>query len=60
MESDSVCNHTSDYKITGVQFGNDKYDYRHYGMERHKVHLPINYTDYNFREAQEIKILLMK
>ena len=25
---------------------------------RHEVHLPINNKDYNFREAQEIKILL--
>ena len=38
MESDSVCNHTSDYKIGR--------------------HLPINHKDYNFREAQEMKILL--
>ena len=28
MESDSVCNHTSDYKIVGVRFVNHEYDYR--------------------------------
>ena len=28
MESDSVCNHTSDYKITGVRFVNHDFDYR--------------------------------
>ena len=28
MESDSVCNHTSDYKIAGVLFVNHEYDYR--------------------------------
>ena len=27
---------------------------------RNEVHLPINHRDYNFQEAQEIKILLMK
>ena len=28
MESDLVCNHTSDYKIAGVRFVNHEYDYR--------------------------------
>ena len=28
VDSDSVCNHTSDYEIAGVQFVNHKYDYR--------------------------------
>ena len=28
MEFDSVCNHTSDYKIAGVRFVNHEYDYR--------------------------------
>ena len=27
MESDSVCNHTSDYKIAAIWFVNHKYDY---------------------------------
>ena len=29
-------------------------------IDWHEVHLPINHKDYDFREAQEIKILLMK
>ena len=28
VESDSVCNYTSDYKIVGVWYVNHKYDYR--------------------------------
>ena len=28
METDLVDNHTSDYKIAGVQFVNHEYDYR--------------------------------
>ena len=28
MESESICNHTSDYQIAGVRFVNQEYDYR--------------------------------
>ena len=58
MESDSVCNHTSDYKISGVRFVNPhEYDYRPTSDDTRST-LPITHKDYNFREAQEIKILL--
>ena len=49
----------SDYKIARVRFVNHKYDYR-LTSDDIEVHLPINHKDYNFREAQEMKILLMK
>ena len=47
----------SDYKIARVRFVNHKYDYR-LTSDDIEVHLPINHKDYNFQEAQEIKILL--
>ena len=57
VESDSVCNHTSGYKIAGVRFVNHGYDYRsdrgspicksrvwlQIGIGRHEVHLPIEF-----------------
>ena len=48
----------SDDRETGVRFVNHEYDYRPTSDDMHEVHLPINHKDYNFREAQEIKILL--
>ena len=61
VESDLVCNHTSDYKIGRPQSGSLICHLRVWlqtDIGRHEVHLPINHKDYNFREAQEIKILL--
>ena len=56
MESDLVCNHTSDYKIAGVRFVKHELQI---DIEGHEVHLPINHKDYNyFLEAQEITTLL--
>ena len=40
MESNSVCNHTSDLSITRMI--TDR-------IERHEVLLPINHNHYNFR-----------
>ena len=40
--------------MAGVRFVNHEYDYGP------TSDLPINHKDYSFREAQEIKILLMK
>ena len=55
MESDLVCNHTSDYKIAGVRFVKHELQI---DIEGHEVHLPINHKDYNyFLEAQEITTL---
>ena len=41
MESNSVCNQTSDNKI---------------GRSRHEVLLPINHKDYNFQEKKNAKV----
>ena len=51
----------SDYKIgrhheVGVQFVNHEYDYR-LTSDDTKSTYQFNHKDYNFREAQEIKIL---
>ena len=46
MESNSVCNHTSDNKI----FVYHEYDYRLNWTTR--VLLPINHKNYNFREKK--------
>ena len=56
MESDSVCNHTSDYKIVGVRFVNHEYDYRPTTDDTKSTYqLIIKIT---IREAQEMKILV--
>ena len=51
----SVCNHTSDYKIAGVGFVNHEYDYRPTSDDTKSTYQ----LDYNFRDVQEIKILLV-
>ena len=48
----------SDDREEGNRFVNHEYDYRPTSIGRHEVHLPINHKDYNFQEAQELKILL--
>ena len=59
MESDSVCNHASDYKIAGVRFINHEYDYRPTSDDTKSTdQLIIELTI--FREAQEIEILSRK
>ena len=63
MESNSVCNHTSDYKIGQPWRGSPtcyhEYDYRPTSDNTKSTYQLIK-KYYNFQEAQEIKILLMK
>ena len=63
MESNSVCNHTSDYEIGQPWRGSPtcyhEYDYRPTSDNTKSTYQLIK-KYYNFQEAQEIKILLMK
>ena len=63
MDSDSVCSHTSDLQNRTLAKLDSDLLITCMITDRialHSVLLPINNKDYNFREAQEIAILLMK
>ena len=60
MESNLVCNHTSDNKIGRLRSGSPICLSR--GMitdqiERHEVLLPINHKNYNFEEKKSSQIM---
>ena len=48
----------SDGREAGVRFVNHEYDYRPTSNDTKSTYRPINHKHSNFREAQEIKILL--
>ena len=61
MESNSVCNHTSDNKksddrAAGVRFVKDRIG-RTDRIGRHEVLLPINHKNYNFREKKNSQVM---
>ena len=52
MESNSVCNDTSDNKIIGFVY--HEYDYRPNWTTQS---LPVNHTNYNFREQNNSQVI---
>ena len=53
MESNSVCNHTSDKKLDDLFITSMITDQ----IGRHEVLLPINHKNYNFREKKNSQIM---
>ena len=61
MESNSVCNHTSDNKIGAITKSQRESDLFITSMitdriGRHEVQLPINHKNYNFQEKKIAKL----